>query len=175
MYRSTPTVIRLSILLATCLLALSAQSCVEGPENRVRDVRVYDGDSFQAKASDGRQVEVRLFGVDAPERYQAWSRRSREALAGLLRGQEIELDIVDTDRYERIVARATLPDGRSVNEWLVEQGHVWVYRRYTDDPRLIALEEAARAAGRGLWSMPASERIPPWEWRRNNRERGRER
>lgn len=175
LYRSTPNLFRLSILLATCLLALSAQGCAEGPENRVHDVRVYDGDSFQARASDGRNVEVRLFGIDAPERYQAWSARSREALTGLLRGKEVELEIVDTDRYERIVARAILPDGRVVNEWLVEQGHAWVYRRYTDDPHLIALEDAARAEGRGLWSMPAAERIPPWEWRRNNRERGRER
>lgn len=175
LYRSTQTVLRLSILLAICLLALSAQGCAEGTENRVRDVRVYDGDSFQARMPDGRQVEVRLFGVDAPERYQAWSARSREALTGLLRGKEVELEIVDTDRYERIVARATLPDGRSVNEWLVEQGHVWVYRHYTDDARLIALEDAARAEGRGLWSMPASERVPPWEWRRQKRARDSER
>ena len=30
---------------------------------------------------------------------------------------------------------------------------------------MIAREAQARAAKRGLWSMPANETMPPWEWR----------
>jgi endonuclease YncB( thermonuclease family) len=44
-----------------------------------------------------------------------------------------------------------------------------VYRRYTDDAGLIQLEEEARSAARGLWSLPDSERVAPWQWRRQNR------
>jgi endonuclease YncB( thermonuclease family) len=62
-------------------------------------------------------------------------------------------------------------DGLDVNAEMVRLGHAWVFRRYTDDPALIALEEAARDARRGLWRLPAAERIPPWRWRQGNRRR----
>ena len=31
------------------------------------------------------------------------------------------------------------------------------------------MEQAARAAKRGLWSLPSVEQVPPWEWRRGKR------
>jgi endonuclease YncB( thermonuclease family) len=139
---------------------------------RVDRVEVFDGDSFTARDSDGRKVEIRLFGIDAPERRQAWSRRSREALRELVRDRSLELRIVTVDRYERLVAEAWLPDGRSLAEAQVGAGHAWVYRRYTDDPDLLALEDEARRERRGLWSLPGHERMPPWEWRERAR-RGR--
>jgi len=52
---------------------------------------------------------------------------------------------------------------------LVRRGSAWVYRRYTDDPGLLALERDARAQQRGLWALPESERIPPWTWRHGDR------
>ena len=39
----------------------------------------------------------------------------------------------------------------------------WVYRRFENDPALIAQEAEAKAAGRGLWRDP--EPLPPWVWR----------
>jgi hypothetical protein len=52
---------------------------------------------------------------------------------------------------------------------LLREGHVWVFRRYSDDRVLLGLEAEARAARRGLWSLPSAERIPPWEWRDGER------
>jgi hypothetical protein len=31
---------------------------------------------------------------------------------------------------------------------------------------LLVLEKEARDARRGLWALPASERVPPWRWHR---------
>ena len=39
------------------------------------------------------------------------------------------------------------------------------YRKYAQDQALYRLEEQAKAAKRGLWSLPEAERMPPWEWR----------
>jgi endonuclease YncB( thermonuclease family) len=114
-------------------------------------------------------VEIRLFGIDAPERRQPWNRRSRQALRELVRERSLELRIVTIDRYERLVAEAWLPDGRSLAEAQVAAGHAWVYRRYTDDRDLLALEDEARRERRGLWSLPEQERMPPWEWRERAR------
>jgi len=144
-------------------------------------LKVFDGDSFLMRAEDGGEVEVRLYGIDAPERHQPWSRRSREALYGLIRGRALTLELVETDRYGRAVAKVIRePDGLIVNAEMVRGGNAWVYRRYTRDPALLKrlgledlmeLEEAARRQRRGLWSMPPSEQTPPWEWRRQNRGR----
>jgi hypothetical protein len=54
---------------------------------------------------------------------------------------------------------------------LLREGHVWVFRRYSDEPVLLGLEAEARAARRGLWSLPEAERIPPWDWRERQRKR----
>ena len=151
--------------LALACWALAAAAGCTDPAASVDRVAVFDGDSFEARDADGRRVEIRLFGIDAPERGQPWNRRSREALSELVRGRSLEIRIVTVDRYERLVAEARLPDGRGLAEAQVAAGHAWVYRRYTDDPGLLALEAEAREAGRGLWSLPAHDRVPPWEWR----------
>ncbi|MEQ9362666.1 MAG: thermonuclease family protein [Leptospirales bacterium] len=54
-----------------------------------------------------------------------------------------------------------------MNARMIETGMAWVYRRYTDDPEWIALEDAAREARRGLWRDPNP--IPPQEWRSRHR------
>ena len=72
--------------------------------------------------------------------------------------------VVDTDRYGRTVGRVRV-DGRDVNAEMVRLGAVRVYRQYSRDPQMLVLEDAARAARRGLWALPEVERIPPWEWR----------
>jgi endonuclease YncB( thermonuclease family) len=158
--------------LLTALILLGGPGCTDAASDRVDRARVFDGDSFEARRVDGRRVEVRLFGIDAPERHQAWNSRSRSALRELVEGESLRLRVVEVDRYDRLVAEVFLPDGRSVNAAQVAAGNAWVYRRYSNDARLIGLEEEARAARRGLWSRPAHEQIPPWEWRRQRREAG---
>ena len=50
------------------------------------------------------------------------------------------------------------------NEGLIREGLAWVFTRYCDRPICQgwkALEEEARKARRGLWSMPNP--VPPWD------------
>ena len=56
-----------------------------------------------------------------------------------------------------------------VNAELIKGGHAWVYRQYVTDPSLFALEEQAKANGRGLWGLPEAQ-VQPWEWRRGRRQ-----
>lgn len=160
-----------SLLLGPVVLAIVLGACSDTSEVRVRADHVFDGDSFIARNSLGDEVEIRLFGIDAPEKHQPWSRRSREALRKLLGGNALIVDTVTVDSYGRTVAVVSLPDGTDVNRAMIGAGHAWVYRRYTDDPALIELEDEARSAQRGLWRLPPAERIPPWEWRQRKRKR----
>lgn len=159
------------LLVAPVLLVIVLGACTDTAEVRVRAEHVFDGDSFIARNSLGDEIEIRLFGIDAPEKHQPWSRRSRDALRGFLGSNALIVHTVTVDSYGRTVAVVTLPDGTDVNRAMIGEGHAWVYRRYADDPALIDLEDEARSAKRGLWRLPPAERIPPWEWRQRNRKR----
>jgi endonuclease YncB( thermonuclease family) len=128
-----------------------------------RVVRVFDGDTIELRVGDETR-RIRLAGIDAPERGQPWAERSKQALAHRVFGREVRVNAVDVDRHGRLVGEV-YADNVCVNCELVRDGHVWVYRRYTDDPVLIGLEAEARAARRGLWGLPAEQIVPPWEWR----------
>jgi endonuclease YncB( thermonuclease family) len=67
-----------------------------------------------------------------------------------------------TDQYRRMLG--TIYDGKlDVNAEQVRLGMAWVYRHYTSDPALLALEREARQAKRGLWANPRP--VAPWEYR----------
>ena len=42
----------------------------------------------------------------------------------------------------------------------------WVYDKYVRDLTLNDLQTEARTERRGIWSLPESQQIPPWRWRR---------
>lgn len=82
--------------------------------------------------------------------------------------RDVLVETTTTDRYGRTVGRVYV-EGRDVNAALVTAGAAWVYRQYSRDPRLLALEAGAKTASRGLWGLPEAQRTPPWEWRRAQR------
>ena len=143
--------------LACALLAASHE-----PPFTARVKSIVDGDSLYVSITPSHEVEVRLFGIDCPEGDQPYGEQAREALTGLVSGHEVRVEPVDRDSYGRTVARISV-GGRDVNAELVRAGAAWVYRKYTQDPKLIAFEAEARAAHRGLWGL--AEPVPPWDWR----------
>lgn len=132
-------------------------------------VAITDGDTVKV-LRDGRPVAVRLAGIDAPERAQPWGDRARQFTGDLAAGQVVRVVDRGPDRYGRTLGEVVLPDGRSLNRELIAAGLAWVYRSTPStrfDTDFAAIEQAARAARRGLWSDP--EPIPPWDWRKRPR------
>jgi endonuclease YncB( thermonuclease family) len=76
----------------------------------------------------------------------------------------IKVEKIGKDRYGRLIANLYV-DGKWVNAEMVRSGSAWVFRKYAKTPELFKLEAEARADKRGLWALPESERIPPWQWR----------
>lgn len=151
----------------TLLAALLGACGTEAATLNGTVLKVLDGDSLIVRVA-GREREVRLAQIDAPERGQPHGEASKDILRRLVLDRAVTLQVSEQDRYGRDLAWLRTSD-IEVNTRLVELGAAWVYRRYASDPRLPRLEDAARAARRGLWAMPAAERIPPWEWRQNAR------
>lgn len=134
--------------------------------------RVRDGDGALVRLDSG-PMEVRFYGIDAPELKAPFGREAKRALERLLRGRKVELMPVSQDSYERMVA-VVFADGASVNEALLAGGYAWAYRSFLGqipgEARYCDLEAEARDARRGLWSQPPQYWLPPWTYRA--RERG---
>ena len=133
-------------------------------------VAISDGDTLTLLVPDGasfKQVKVRLGEIDTPESRQPYGNRARQALSDLAFNQQARVVVQDTDRYGRTVGRVFV-GGVDVNAEMIRQGAAWVYRQYLKDQSLLALEQQAKAAKRGLWGLPETERCAPWDWRRGN-------
>jgi endonuclease YncB( thermonuclease family) len=127
-----------------------------------RCVGVHDGDSITVLAPGNQQIKVRLEGIDAPELKQPFSQQSKEAMSGMVFGKEVTLNVSGKDRYGRTLA-VVMVNGTNANLELVRLGLAWRYDKYSKDAALLAAQNEAKEAKRGLWSDPAP--VPPWEWR----------
>ena len=154
------------LILAFCLSHCNSYS--QEQENSGKVVGISDGDTFTLLTTDKQQVKVRLSEIDAPEKAQPFGNRSRQALSNLIFSKDVLVVQDDIDRYGRLVGQVYV-NGLHVNRKMVQEGMAWVYRRYMKDETLLQDELAAREAKRGLWSLPSTEQVPPWEWRRGER------
>lgn len=130
-----------------------------------RVMAIADGDSLEIRTDKQPRVGVRLFGIDAPEGRQASGRQARDALKREIQGRRIEVRVVETDQYGRLVGDLYC-DGIWINELQVARGWAWHYTHYSDHPALARAEREARAARLGLWRDPHP--TPPWIWRRRH-------
>lgn len=135
-------------------------------EFTARVVGVTDGDTLRVLHA-GRAETVRLQGVDAPEKRQAYGDRAKRFTADLTFDRTVTVRTTGRDRNGRLLGEVVLPDGRSLNQELVRAGYAWWFRRYSRDDRLARLEEEARTGRRGLWADQAPE--APWDYRVNGR------
>lgn len=133
-------------------------------------VSVTDGDTLRVLDDAKQEHVIRLAGIDAPERKQAFGTVARDRLAELTKGKAVAVIAGKPDKYGRTVARIEV-EGQDVNKAMVAEGLAWHYVRYSTDATLAEAEREARAARRGLWRDPAP--VPPWEWRATEKDRKR--
>lgn len=154
--------------LATIAFLLLAVTLVWAETVTVHVVGVQDGDTITVLTANKDSYRVRLVEIDAPESGQPYGARAKQALSGLVFDKRVVIDVQGTDTYGRRLGRVSLGN-LDVNAEMIRTGHAWAYRAYLTDEALLTLEDEARQQKRGLWSLPASQRIPPWEWRLKQR------
>lgn len=93
---------------------------------RVRHVA--DGDSLYLASY---RPQVRLWGVNAPERGERGAEAARSFLWNLTHGQRLRCEVMHRDKYGRTVARCYLPDGRDVARVMLDHRHVHEMRGFS--------------------------------------------
>ena len=156
---------RMLIPATVFLLWAAASAFAAGPVLYGKVTKTIDGDSVILQ-QNGRNHEIRLWGVDCPEYDQPYGAAAGKLTRKLAGNGLVRGEVKDNDSYGRVVgvlSRGTV----NVNEELIRQGAAWVYSQYCRETicgEWRKLEAAARSQHLGLWH----ERRPtaPWKWRR---------
>lgn len=131
-------------------------------------VGVADGDTITVLDAERQQHKIRLAGIDAPEKKQAFGQKSKASLSSMVFGKTVTVEWTKRDRYRRIIG-VVLVNGVDSNLEQVKAGMAWWYRQYAKEqtaPQRAAYEAAENQAkvGRvGLW-VDANP-MAPWEFR----------
>jgi endonuclease YncB( thermonuclease family) len=157
---------------ALALLLILVHSVASAGTLTGRVVRVTDGDTIVVLDANNAQHKIRLTGIDAPERKQAFGTKSKEHLSDSVAGKFVVVDYDKRDYYKRILGKVLL-NGEDMNLEQVRAGLAWHYKKYqkeqtpSDRALYSAMEIEARESKRGLWRDP--EPAPPWEYRKRKR------
>lgn len=133
--------------------------------------KIIDGDTIVVKYKE-QKVKVRLWGIDTPEYYQAYSKVAKKYTAQLVGNATVRLEVKDWDDYGRMVAIVTMGDKRLLNEELLKAGLAWVHIYYCKEvicDKWYGYERQARQKKIGLWRDKSP--IAPWVWKRKNKRR----
>jgi len=169
------------LVVVVILLALAITGCVPSGlkssstprELKGRVVAVADGDTITILDGLMQQHKIRLKGIDAPEKSQAFGQRAKQSLSDLVFGKNVTVTQTKKDRYGRVVGKVTIGT-QDVCLEQIERGYAWYYRDYardvnpTDRDLYQHAEEAAKKERRGLWADQHP--VEPWLYRRNKRE-----
>lgn len=139
----------------TCLIfALAAASLVAIAGDRIAAFvnKIEDGDTVLLTVTNSvKTIRYRLFGIDAPEKDQSFSRTSKARLTELLRKQSVQIEEHGHDRYRRGLCTIYLHDGTDVNLEMIREGMAWHYTYFFTNETYAAAQKEAKESRRGLW------------------------
>ena len=154
------TLIERMIFLSCLLIAVPASRAADF-EGKV--VGVLDGDTIEV-LYEKKTERVRLYGIDCPEKWQAFGQKAKQATSSLVFGKEVEVETHGKDKHRRTLG-TVFHDGLNVNQSLVKEGWCWWFSKSVPkDTGLKQFEQEAQDAKKGLWADPNP--VPPWLYRR---------
>ena len=150
--------------LATAWLLVLFMVVCSQPASSAEITYFYDGDTVKI-VDAGFEYKLRITDIDAPERNQAYGKKSRRALMQLCSGASIYAAISGTDKYGRKLGKLRC-NNQDVSTYMIQNGHAWFYERYSMDGSLLYQQQQARTNKLGLWK--SKKPMQPWVWRKNH-------
>lgn len=153
----------LLLALALCTSVVSRADEIQG-----KVVAISDGDTVTVLDAENHQHKIRLTGIDAPEKAQAFGQASKRSLSDMVYERQVSVEWSKRDRYGRFIGKIS---ANQIDVCLeqVRRGMAWHYKQYqrdqspADRQAYAAAEDIARTNHVGLWRD--AHPIPPWEFR----------
>ena len=131
-------------------------------------VGISDGDTITVLDNSSKEHKVRLMGIDAPEKSQAFGNEAKQTLLNYIYKKEVSVEYKKYDKYKRIVGKVTL-NGQDICLQMIVDGMAWHYTEYekeqqkTDRELYREAEASARNVNIGIWSE--KQPVSPWIFR----------
>jgi endonuclease YncB( thermonuclease family) len=132
-------------------------------------VGVADGDTITVLDQQKNTYKIRLQGIDAPEKKQAFGEKSKQSLHDLVHSKQVRIEYDKEDKYGRIVGKVTIGDLDICLQQL-SLGLAWHYKKYQNEQSVsdravyIDTELKSKSLKLGLWADDAP--MSPWEFRK---------
>lgn len=154
--------IYLKLLPLLFLQAANADSAFQ--IDKVRLISCYDGDTCTfKKPNETNKIKVRFFGIDAPEKKQAFGTQSRDSLTKLLsEAKNIRLECNGKKSFKRMVCDV-YADNVYANQYLVRNGYAWDAEKYSKGKFKLDQEHAQKNK-LGMWVSDGN--VVPSEYRK---------
>ena len=98
-------------------------------------INVADGDTITVLDNTNTQHKIRLSGIDAPEKRQAFGNVSKQSLVEQTAGQSVAVEWIKVDRYGRKIGKVLLA-GLGCNLVQIKRGLAWHYKQYQREQSL---------------------------------------
>ena len=130
----------------------------------VKVVSISDGDTFRGLTKDNEEIKFRIYGIDAPEKHQAFGNKSQQYLSSLIFGETVGIKVQSTDHFGRQVVWVYTLEKKDVAAEMLKAGMAWHFKKYDKSEEYASLEKNARFNNVGLWVDKNP--IAPWEFRK---------
>lgn len=143
-------------------------------------VGVTDGDTITILDAANTTYKIRIAGIDAPEKRQAFGTKAREAMVSMVFEKPVAVEWDKLDRYGRTVGKVMVASDNCKQEnclknidaglMLIRTGLAWHYKKYQkeqsseDRKKYSNSDEVARKERIGLWTE--ANPIAPWDFRK---------
>lgn len=130
-------------------------------------IQVCDGDTVWIKDTSGKEIKIRMFGIDAPEKKQTYGPEAKTALSNYILNKNVVVKVNTIDMYGRSVSTIYVNE-LNINEEMVKTGNAWWYKAYDrKDKNMELFEKTAKDAKIGLWNIEKPQE--PWQYRREQK------
>ena len=156
--------------LATLLLFVAGNLNASILQGKV--VHVADGDTITVLDATNTKHKIRLQGIDAPEKAQAFGQKSKQSLHQMVHSKLVSIEFQKKDKYGRTVGKV-VHNGNDICLEQLKLGMAWHYKQYeSEQPKVdreiySQAELTARSQAIGLWKDKNT--IPPWVFRKLNK------
>ena len=135
-------------------------------------IGVYDGDTITVLDATNSQHKIRLSGIDAPEKRQAFGNASKKSLSNLVFNKQVDIEWFKLDRYGRKVGKVII-NGKDINLEQINIGMAWYFKKYKkelvleDRLNYLHAQEYAERNRLGLWVD--NDTVAPWTFRKGKK------
>lgn len=154
--------ITLLVLLLLVTTFLFSNNIIKG-----RIIKVTDGDTVTLLSKNNKQIKIRLYGIDCPEKGQDYYQVAKNFVDNAIYDKNVEVEIINKDRYQRSVGIIWTSDHSNLNLELIKQGLAWHYKQFDKSKSYADAEIKARSLNKNIWSL--NNATPPWEFRKNKK------